>query len=282
MDDAFKRITRATVYYFDAFKFILANFYFTLLRKPAFIKLFGIKYARSLRRIEIDLTYDCQLKCFNCNRSCRQAPSEERMSIEQINKFIKESIYNNIKWERIRLIGGEPARHPDIFEIMNLVLGYKLSFSPKTAVHLVTNGYGKRVRNVLAKTPKGIEIFNSLKRSPLQLFSSFNLAPLDYYKYQNSDYTHGCVNYAKCGIGLSLYGYYSCGNAAGIDRVFGFDVGRKKIPGDDDAMVDHLHLFCKLCGVFTSFKLCKKERISATWKKAYAKYIANKPKLTLY
>ncbi|MCX5713851.1 MAG: radical SAM protein [Candidatus Omnitrophica bacterium] len=268
--------------YFDSFKFFLANFYFTLMRKPLIIKLFGIKYERTLRNIEIDLSYYCQLKCFNCNRSCRQAPTEERMSVDQIKKFIKESKDSNIKWQRIRLLGGEPTMHPDIFEIMNLILDYKFSYSPNTVIHLVTNGFGEEVSKVLSKVPNGIEIFNSQKKSPRQLFSPFNLAPLDYDKYRDRDYTDGCVNYSKCGIGLSLYGYYCCGNAAGIDRVLGFNAGRKKIPIDDDAMKDHLQIFCKFCGVFTRFKLSKKELISASWKKAYEKYRANRPKLTLF
>jgi len=44
------------------------------------------------------------------------------MSVEQIQKFINESVDNNVKWERIRVMGGEPTLHPDIFEILNLLL----------------------------------------------------------------------------------------------------------------------------------------------------------------
>jgi hypothetical protein len=98
------------------------------------------------------------------------------------------------------------------------------------------------------------------------------MAPIDYRNYKAGDYEAGCVNYSDCGIGLNTFGYYCCGNAAGIDRVFGFDIGRKKIPSDDDQMGDQLRVFCKLCGIFGCFKLARKELISLTWKKAYERY----------
>jgi hypothetical protein len=36
-------------------------------------KILGFEYNQALRRIEIDLTYSCNLACPNCNRSCGQA-----------------------------------------------------------------------------------------------------------------------------------------------------------------------------------------------------------------
>ena len=90
-------------------------------QKPV-TKLFGPQYRRSRKFIEIEITYRCNLRCINCDRSCRQAPTNEQMSVEQIQKFINESVDNNVKWERIRVMGGEPTLHPDIFEILNLLL----------------------------------------------------------------------------------------------------------------------------------------------------------------
>ena len=72
----------------------------------------GVRHRRHRRLIEIDITYACNLQCFNCNRSCEQAPSAERMTREQIERFVGESIARGIRWERIRLLGGSPRFIP--------------------------------------------------------------------------------------------------------------------------------------------------------------------------
>lgn len=266
----------------DYIKYIFATLYFTLLRQPFIIKLFRVNYRRCQNRIEIDLTYECQLRCFNCNRSCRQAPTEEKMTVGQIRKFIEESIADKIRWERIRLTGGEPALHPDIFEILKLLLEYKKSFSPKTDIQFVTNGAGAVINGILKQLPAEVRIINSAKKSPFQLFSPFNLAPLDNRRYRAKDYSVGCVNYSKCGMGLTPFGYYCCAVAGGIDRIFGFNIGRKRLPRENDSMNDHLQVFCKLCGIFGHFRLTRKELVSPTWKSAYENYRKKKTNLTLY
>ena len=245
-------------------------------------KLFGPEYTRSREFIEIDITYRCNLKCINCNRSCRQAPSNEQMTVEQIQNFIKESIDNNVKWERIRVMGGEPTLHPNIFEILNLLLEYKKGYSPDTCIELVTNGFGKIVNDILSKVPKEIEIENSSKESKVQLFDPFNMAPKDSIVYKYADYSNGCQVISVDGIGLTPYGYYPCAVAGGIDRIFGFDIGRKKLPSAGDSMTDQLEVFCKLCGHFRAAKRTNRELMSPTWKIAYENYKKRKQKLSLY
>src|SRR5262245_29713970 len=83
-------------------------------------RILGVQYSRALRKIEIDITYACNLSCPNCNRSCAQAPTGERMTVEQIDFFLKESIASGIKWDRIRLVGGEPTLHPHFHNIIQL------------------------------------------------------------------------------------------------------------------------------------------------------------------
>ncbi|MCX5696367.1 MAG: radical SAM protein [Candidatus Omnitrophica bacterium] len=266
----------------DTFKFILANFYFVLLRKPLAIKLLGLKNKRSKDRIEIDLTYACQLKCYNCNRSCRQAPGVELISIEQIKKFVNESKNKGVKWNRIRVLGGEPTLHPDLISILRLLLEYKTSYSPDTCIQLVTHGFDEKTREICKNIPQGIVIMDSSKSGAVQFFSSFNLAPVDFPNYKEEEYSEGCINYIDCGIGLNRYGYYCCGNAAGIDRVFGFDIGRKNIPEAADPMIDQLQVFCPLCGYHRRFRLTRKELISPVWSEAYKKYEKSKPKMTPY
>jgi MoaA/NifB/PqqE/SkfB family radical SAM enzyme len=73
----------------------------------------------NLNQIEIDITYECNLKCINCNRSSTQAPIKEGMTLEQIENFVRESVELNKKWKLINLLGGEPSIHKDFLEIVN-------------------------------------------------------------------------------------------------------------------------------------------------------------------
>ena len=243
-------------------------------------RILGPEYRRSIKDIEIDITYDCNLRCFNCNRSCRQAPTKENMSLEQIEKFIKESIEQDAKWRKISLVGGEPCLHPDIFEIINLLLNYKQKFSIKTEIYLVTNGL---IKEVLKKIPQSINIINSAKETSVQEgFESFNVAPVDLKQYQNKDFKNGCQILKDCGMGLNMYGYYPCAVAGGIDRIFGFDNGRKHLPEKNDPLFDQLNTFCRLCGHFKKHDTIDTEKMSKSWKEAYSKHLTKNLELTKY
>jgi len=206
------------------------------------------------------------------------------MSVGQIRKFIKETIDNNIKWEKIRLLGGEPTLHPDIFKILDLLLEYKHSHSLNTCIEIVTNGYGKKQKDILLKVPKEVKISDTSKKSEVQeKFFAFNIAPRDLIYYKFADYSIGCRAISVCGMGLTPFGYYPCPLAGGIDRVFGFDIGRKKMPSLDDSMVDQLEISCQYCGRFRGMGgWVKEEIVSPTWADAYNRYRIKKPALSLY
>lgn len=247
---------------------------FIRIQKPI-TRLLGPKYTRSRRSIQIDITYQCNLKCINCNRSCKQAPSNEQISLKQIQKFVDESIHNNIKWGRVSILGGEPTLHPDIFEILDLLLKYKNTYSPDTTIEIFSNGTGETVNNVLSKISKEIEVTvtHSQKISKTSGFYPFNNAPKDSIVYKFSDYSNGCWIISNCGMGLTPRGYYPCAIAGAIDRIFGFNCGKKELPSNDESMVEQLQIFCRLCGHFKPIaRLTNKEIMSSTWKKAYKKY----------
>ncbi|MGZ4846373.1 MAG: radical SAM protein [Halobacteriota archaeon] len=245
---------------------------------------FGARYTRSRSKIEIDVTYRCNLRCANCNRSCTQAPTAEQMTVEQVQQFIKESINRDVNWEKIRILGGEPTLHPELPEILSLLIEYKNYVDSDTRIVLVTNGYGSKVARTLSTVPPDVEIENSMKTSGKNRFISFNKAPRDSIFFKHADFSNGCWVVSECGIGLTPYGYYCCAVAGGIDRIFGFDLGRKELPPTEDAMTDHLRVFCELCGHFGRRRalLITSEGMSPTWKEAYLKYKDVKPVLSLY
>jgi|LGVF01.1.fsa_nt_gb hypothetical protein len=243
----------------------------------------NIHYKPNHYRIEIDITYACNLRCYNCNRSCTQAPTTEYMTVGQIEKFTKESRERGRKWEKIRIMGGEPTLHPHLFGILQALLNYKNDFSPQTRLILISNGFGPKVNRILSQIPKAIEIENTRKISMAQKFDSFNIAPIDLSKYEYADFSRGCFLTFFCGIGLNRYGYYPCAVGGGIDRVFGFGIGRKKIPASNDLMRDQLQVLCKYCGHFKwdNTKL-NAEEMSSSWKRIYEKVKKEKSAMSPY
>ena len=232
--------------------------------------------------IHLEVTYDCDLKCNNCNRICGQAPSAEYLTIEQIQKFIEESTDNDVKWKKIIVSGGEPTIHPNILQILDLLIAYQMDYSHQTIIELQTNGYGEAARNVLSRVPKEITIENSTKKSSVQRFHPINLAPIDSFFYKDIDFSIGCDAVTNCGICLTPYGYYPCSIAGAIDRVFGFDLGRKKLPSVDDPMLEMLPQLCKFCGAFRFAFHTTKQLTSLSWKIALERYREKKPSLTRY
>ncbi|PIP37221.1 MAG: hypothetical protein COX19_17245 [Desulfobacterales bacterium CG23_combo_of_CG06-09_8_20_14_all_51_8] len=60
-----------------------------------------------------------------------------------------------------------------------------------------------------------------------------------------------------------------CAVAGGIDRIFGFNIGRKTLPPPDDTLIDQMKVFCPLCGHSGFAWPVKKTKMSPTWRQAY-------------
>jgi hypothetical protein len=206
------------------------------------------------------------------------------MSVQQVEKFVRETVDRNRSWKEIKIEGGEPTLHPDFFEVVEIIRDFKASYAPGTRISLSTNGYGREVRDVLARLPEDIVVYNSRKDSADRSeFYAFNAAPVDLDGYRDSDFTRACDIPFYFGIGLSPYGYYPCSVSAGIDRVFGLNLGKKRLPDKVDPMTELLEAFCRLCGHFIPFNLAgRKEIISPTWVSAYNAYQNQSPRLTPY
>jgi len=256
---------------------------FLALQKPV-TKLFGPLYRQNHYRIEIDIIYACNLSCPNCDRSSSQVSSDERMSVEQIEKFVSESIRQERRWEQVALLGGEPTLHPDLLGMIEILLSYKKTYYPQLRIQVVTNGRGANVERVLQQLPAEVELRNSHKAAEGQRFYPAQLAPRDYPSYRFADYANGCDNVELCGLGLTPYGYYTSAVGGAIDRIFGFDLGRKTLPEVSDPMLEQRRLLCQYCGYFR-----RKEReitiwpkVSVTWQKAYQRYQVERPRLSRY
>ena len=253
---------------------LLRTRYFLWRTHPTPTRLLGPLWRRARKLAEIDITYSCNLHCFNCDRSCEQDPSNDLMSIGQVRQFLEESRTAGNPWKRIRVLGGEPTLHPQFLEIINLIVEYRDKYSPSTSIELTTNGYGERVSSMLSRLPRGVEIDNTSKTAKVQpAFHSFNIAPLDLKEYAIADFANGCPITRLCGMGVTPYGYYPCAVAGAIDRTFGLNLGRKTLPKPTDSMGQELRVFCALCGHFKppTRQPLLDPVMSATWVEAYAR-----------
>ncbi len=273
--------------------------------KPKNISFRNIKDGRidfqpNMNKIEIDITYDCNLKCISCNRSCTQAASKsDYMSVNQIKEFIHESIEMNKKWELINILGGEPTLHPQFNEIVTFIIKeYVEKYSPKTTIQITSNGLSKETKEKLSLLPKSDNIVldkYSFKQSRTNIyFTPFSVAPIDLDELKGADFKQGCWVTSYCGIGLNKYGFYPCGIAGSIDRVLGNDVGIKSLKTlSNENLKDLLSEFCRLCGNFVDYNSNKGDFIPRSekgnftndlttdfWVDAYLNFHKNKPQLS--
>ena len=262
---------------FHRYVFSVKKFWHWLRVQRLTTKFLGYQYRVATEAIEIDLTYLCNLRCNNCNRSCAQAPDTTHIKLESIKQFVDDSLQTRRYWRRIRILGGEPTLHPEFNAILHELGRYKTAY-PDCSIQLVTNGYGAKVNRILQSLPKSIYVENSFKSSNVQPeFGAFNLAPQDSIKYLFADYKNGCSIASTCGLGLTPQGYYPCAIAGGIDRVLGLHTGRNRLPQPTDEMRDLMDAACRLCGRFRDGHYIPpklrpsvlKQETSPTWRKIY-------------
>lgn len=243
------------------------------------------RWITNTSEIQIEITTLCNLDCFNCDRSVRQAPSTESMSLSQIERFVAESLALCWEWKQITLIGGEPTLHPQFWEILGTIERYK-RVHVDCVVEVSSNGYGPRVKSVLAQLPPWVVVDSSEKKSNKHLFSSYNVAAVDLPQFRGADFTKGCWITSECGMGLTRNGYYPCGAGASVDRVFGHDIGLKQLSlVNSRSMVEQLATLCQHCGHFkTSYGAPRidKEVMSTSWVEAYSAYQRVVPVLSPY
>lgn len=227
----------------------------------------------NLNQIEIEIFTGCNLHCFNCDRSVRQAPSNDSMSLDQIFNFIKESKELKWNWKRISILGGEPTLHPNFFEILDIFYQYKLDTSCE--IEVITNGFGE-VKKIISKIPDWVIVRNSNKIAPIQKFYSYNIATIDILDYKDLDFSKGCLITSRNGLGLTVNGYYPCGAGASVDRIFNKNIGIKELKNvNEESLREQMKFLCSICGHYKrnfDDNLIDNEQISKTWKLAYSEY----------
>ena len=243
------------------------------------------RYFPNLKKIEIDITYLCNLKCTGCDRSCTQAPDSLHLSIQVIREFLSQTEKMGHHWESVHILGGEPTLHPDFIEIITLLDDWFQKHSPATELKVISNGYSRKTQELLNKIPKRWYYENSFKDgSPdVPYFEPFNMAPIDLPEWKDEDFSKGCWISQFCGIGLTPEGYFPCAVAGGIERIMKLGKGALSLPDNDKPLKDMYSSYCQFCGHFLQDGYLKRDEretkdytpseISASWKKAYRNWV---------
>ncbi len=240
-------------------------------------------YIPNLKRLEIDITYDCNLRCPGCCRSCAQAPEKRHMSIETIQQFLQETERRGIRWESVHILGGEPTLHPQFQEIVALLDTWFEKHSSTTDLKVISNGHGEKVNNQLQRIPRRWLYNMSFKETlNTDYFEPFNLAPIDLPGWEREDFHKGCWITQDCGIGLTPFGYFHCAIAGGIERIMGFKKGLVESPQHPWEFLELMDIYCRYCGYFLNDHFHSREEQlkeentpnmrSKTWVSAYEKW----------
>lgn len=233
-----------------------------------------------MEKIELDITEFCNLSCTACTRSCVLAPNKNHMTLEQIKKFIRDSIKINKKWKSIRLIGGEPLLHPFITRVFDIIKKYK-NYHSDCYVDIMTNG-GQAVQKILPKIPSWIKIFNNRENKEKKNqnhYVPFNVAPIDVNEF-NINNMRQCIAPFDCGIGLTKLGYFPCVLGGGIARVFNLQLGIKRLENVNFRNLNKIFpSLCRVCGWYLvaeeRYKKYDINMISQSWREALRKYNRN-------
>jgi len=218
-----------------------------------------------LNKVQLEITTDCNLKCYNCDRACGIAPSKEGMGIEQIWKFVDESLSQKKRWHRIDILGGEPTMYLHQDQLWTFIKLYHDKY-PRTRIRFSTNGLQK------FKVPEWVSVRNSVKKHRLQDdHVAINSAPID-----NGETDIKCCSIPwRCGMALTKYGYFLCGAGASIARVFGLDIGIKYLRDvNSEVLLKQMDQLCKLCGhsMVASKHIPIEQEISQSWQTAIKIY----------
>lgn len=211
-------------------------------------------HVTNVKKLEIDITHVCTLQCFNCDRGLSLIPGgkDTNIGLEQINKFIDQTITNNHQWQQIRVMGGEPTVHPEFNNIIQSLFNYKSEYNKSLRLIVATNGHTDFTKNKLdwlELNYPSIIVENTSKISNYQTgFDLIHYAPSDINNDPNHQY-RGCWTTEACGVGLNASGFYCCAVGGAIDKFFKYDIGFKDLTDvTAENMSKMFNPLCSKCG----------------------------------
>lgn len=226
-------------------------------------------------KIEIAITYRCNLHCENCGTLCTQAPCNNKdLGCGHIVKLLYDCKTHNHRFDEIHITGGEPVLHRDFDRfytfLKKIFEDYKYD---RKQIHFLTNYSHEYIRKWIDRIEvDGFSIGKSEKSDDKKYqYVTVNNAPCDVCDL----YTiYGCNISAECGIAYNYDGYFPCTPMAAASRVFSDIKPVKSISALTlGKMYDMAHDHCKRCG-HSRFEeeRSNKQVTSETWESAFNEY----------
>jgi hypothetical protein len=223
-----------------------------------------------LFNVQIEITSRCNIGCFQCDRNCGVMPPAQDMQINQIWKFVEESLKAGKQWSRIDIIGGEPTLHKHLKTVIEIIGIYHNKY-PRTKMRFSTNGLGDNNAEILKTLPEWVIIRNSEKHGKDQPHTVYHDSPSDH----GISGIKACSVPWRCGLGLTQNGYFPCGAGAALARAFGMDIGIKELSSVNPVSIKRQMIqLCRHCGHSNSMehKPAIDNSMSESWKKAVENY----------
>ena len=227
--------------------------------------------------IEMEITLRCNARCPQCSRHCNLFDyNETEMTMEQVDKFIRQVQSGGNKIGLISIMGGEPTIHPCFGEIVDLLyrelyLNHFVRF-----IRIATNGI-KPIAPEIKKLP--IKIITSPPKNKKHRCQF--IAPADC----KQEVKRKCNIPADCGIALNCFGYFPCGAGGAIVRLFNMPKFiRHKLPISLNDFGD-ISDMCNLCQAFAKHPkmvASGSSDPSLSFKRAIENYHLQKPKYPLF
>ena len=194
--------------------------------------------SNNILNIELEITLRCNSKCPQCSRHCNIISyGDSDMTMEQINRLIRQVLSSNIEIGHITIMGGEPTIHPDFEEITLLIYESLVQTQKVKTLEVATNGILGIPESIL-NLPIQIRVSPpSTKKHRCQF-----IAPKD-----TGQEMRFCDVPYVCGVALNCYGYFPCGAGGAIARLFNMKrLMRHELPSSLTDFGD-LKELCSLC-----------------------------------
>lgn len=218
-------------------------------------------------RLEIDITAVCGYGCPNCDRLTSLLPVDAQsiLSPAQLERdVVNPTVANNQHWELLNILGGEPTTHPEIETIVRMLMQLFPHYTNE--VRLSSHGATTHAMNTLHRLKQAfpdLQINNTNKQTPLQIFDVITRAPID--RNSDADFSSGCWVTSTCGIAYSWKGFYTCATGLALARVFPDITPAKTVDELRTRWKDALRDSCRYCGRFGDEPRESARTVSPTW-----------------
>lgn len=211
-----------------------------------------MKHVPKFEKLEICLTYRCNVKCNNCVVQCTQAPAgkEYDLPLDKLKNMLDESISIGKIWKEIRLTGGEPTLHDNFIECCKLVADYKLKTPGCNYIGVLSNGINEKQLNEAKALGFNLDVSKKLKTNARPngdkiSYDPINVSPADL----GNEYNKGCFLPILCGQYFNYLGFFVCSAAAGAARVFNYQsLGTSVSSISTDKAIASYNIVCENCG----------------------------------